>query len=693
MWMLRALVGLFTLTTPFAPLGVAFAGDEPDDARSLAAIEDGPDDPDADGGLFGSKGPVETISDEIQKDKTEEQIALEKRIAEIDAANAKKLARVVVLQWRDTDTDYRNETLQRNIKARLARPDAQFFPDFDLYQEGRSEPDKSVRPSDQRATVPASVIGTVLAEVEATAAIPFDGMLEQDWGIRANELLKLADEMWFVDRAELREPLFLLYAQIGRAAENSNQGAPPFFENVDGRPVNYFWYLAGGLAYKDPSLLSKLTTQDLYLPIANYKDLLDSGAFRPMTLAFDVIGRPFDPKEFAAEYEVYVNGVAENVTSVNGLLEVPLGRSDVFLKRPDGQSMSAREERTVVPENYSYLLHNAQKRMGIDFIEQLMENQSECTPQLSGDIVNYLAIYAKLHPAAQIYIAVPKLGSTAPGRIFLWRWDRDRAQLFLVQDNTGGFPVRFAAMFGAGLAFSGATLTYPTQEELEAAAGEPPDPEQGVDITQVDDLLTPEFTAEGAPIFYQLRGHYNRIFMGVGLQYKLSLTGAKFADAYQVESQKGHAAIQYQEPLLGVTGTRGAITPSGSTPVDDPLLVPTVVLRERTLQRHVYMLLGLMLGRDAGVGFGPRGYIRFGWYNAPHALDITAHLGMTSHVPGSKKDDERTGRVRGLLDFDVFAGPMLPFRDSLFMSAEAGLFRVGAPLLTFGFTAGAGLTF
>jgi len=59
-------------------------------------------------------------------------------------------ARVVVLQWQASRVDYTNELLRRNVRARIARPDGRFYPDIDLYQDGRKEPDDTLRPLDQR---------------------------------------------------------------------------------------------------------------------------------------------------------------------------------------------------------------------------------------------------------------------------------------------------------------------------------------------------------------------------------------------------------------------------------------------------------------------------------------------------------------------------------------------------------------
>jgi hypothetical protein len=260
-----------------------------------------PREPEASAGVLpGGKDPIETIEEEIEASKTEEELKKEAAQKAYDEKQKAKLARVVVLQWRGTDTDYTNESLQRNIRNRIARPDAKFFPDVDMYNPGRVEPDLTVRPVDQRASPPTENVAPVLALVEDTAAIPYNGMREQDWLVRADELRKMADRLWFVDRAELREPVFLLYAQIGKAAENANQGTPPYYEYVDGKAVNYYWYLAGTLAYRDPALLSKISDQELYQNISNYKDRLDAGEFQPLTISFDLNNVEFDGRSFAA---------------------------------------------------------------------------------------------------------------------------------------------------------------------------------------------------------------------------------------------------------------------------------------------------------------------------------------------------------------------------------------------------------
>jgi hypothetical protein len=693
---------------------------------------------DARAGLFGDGGgsnPIEDVKNDMEEKKTAEQLELEKRLQAIEDATKGKNARVVVLQWRDTDTTYQNETLQRNIKARIARADAKFYPEVDLYQAGRAEPDKTVAPANQRARVSDDAIARVLSAVEDVQSIQWGAITEQDWGLKANDLKQLADEVWFVDRPELREPLFLLYSQIGLAAENSNSGSPPYYENVDNKTVNYYWYLAGVLAYKDPSLLAKITDQSLYGSIAYYKDLLDSGSFQFLRLNFEIDNEQFDPKAFATDYIIYVNGIEESISNTNGILDVPLGREDVYLKRTDGHSLSERLDIQTLTDRFFFVRQNAKKVMGLDFQEQLMDHPSECIPDIDGTIKAYLSIYAKMHPQSEVYIAVPKAGSTAPGHIFLWRWDRQKAELVLVRDNTGGFPVRFAALMGGGLNFSGVQVTVPSAEESEEAAGNLAPNATGGDIGALGSTVLPNATPnlDGVPIKYTLRGHFNHFMGAVGIQYKIGIAGntqnagtgqsalgidnpdKAYFDYYPAAAGTGEGdgdRLLFEQTACG-TGTPSTSTgltpttqtgtfPEGETPPPGP--TPgcyTIAYRERNLQRLVFLQAGFMLGRDASSGWGLRGFFQTGWYNVPHAMDWTLHAGYTGKVgkdkPGKRDEEDRMGRVRFILDADFYGGFWTGIHNSRYRGGTVNLLNsrigVGKPYATFGFDASAGFTF
>lgn len=578
--------------------------------------------------------------DEAEKKRQE-------RLAALEASQSTKAARVVVLKWQGQETDYTHETLIRNVKTRIARPDAKFYPEVDLYQAGRKMPDKSVRPIDQLGTVPSSVIPTITSAVEEVSPIPWNAMTESEWGLKAHELRDLANgQAWFIDRPELREPLFLLYVQIGKAAENTNNPAPPFYEQVGGLTVNWYWYVAGAMGHVEPGLMSKLTDQDLYASVDYYKQMLDSGKIEPMTLAFEQEDQ-WDAKAFAGEYQVFINGLEVLIDDKDSLLKVPPGKVDVYLKRTDGHSLSESVDVVKLKDKIYFVRDVARKKMGIDFIDQLMEHPNECTPELDGDILNYLAIYARLHPDAEIYIAVPEGGN--PNRILIWRWDRPSGTLQKVLDNTGGFPVRFAILGGTGMTFAGATVGV-TEGEFD-----PTDPDPAAAAPTVDAGLTPN----GIPFNLQLRGHYGRLLVLTGINGSYALSEAEgvdnptWSDRYPVDDD-GLAVDSQNKPLL----------------------------KERKVNRTIYSGLGFVMSKDAAIGFGPRGYLQFGWTQVPNTYDITAHGGITTKGPLGGD-----GRVRSLIDVDGFVGAQIPTANSSYQGLD------GTPFVLLGLVASIGLTF
>jgi hypothetical protein len=581
-----------------------------------------------------AEDPVDKIGGELDKMKSEAEKKREERLAKLEELNKGKAARVVVLKVEDTDHD--NEVLQRNVKARISRPDAKFYPDVDLYQQGRKEPDKSIRPVEQRAFVPEETFAVIDKAIAETEILDWDDLDETGWGLRAADLRNLANELWFMDRIEVRLPLFKLYAQIGRSANNMNNTAPPFFEQVGDQPVNYYFYLAAALAHQEPSLLSEVTHEETKENIKYYFDQLGEGAFPMMKLSFELSG-DFSPEDFATEFTAWVNGKDELISSVDGLFEVPPGRVDIYLERSDGHSMSHRLELDKFDENIFFLRDEARKKMGIGFAEQLLDHPNECIPLLDGEVLTYLNIYAKLHLDAEIYIAVPPAGN--PNKTYLWRFDHASGTLFKVLDDTGGFPVRFALMVGSGAIFSGATLGEPGVDPTDF---EPP---TGGDVS---DLIKPTMSA--IPVEYQLRAHYIRLMAMFGMQWGVSISG-DYIDFYQVNDNSVRDASD-QEAFK----TRGTNT-------------------------LIYGGVGFMLGKEAPNGFGWRGYIRSGLYNVPHAVDLTLHGGTTIEAPFSSS----SGRVRPIIDADAYGGVMIPVKSTLLSDT--------AVIPTFGVSAAAGLTF
>lgn len=587
-------------------------------------------------------GPLDDLKAEQEAKQAEKDAAAEARLAELEKARSGKLARVVILKWKGSNAGYDNDTVQRTVKTRIARPDANFISEIDLYQAGRKEPDRTKRPFEQRATVPDDIIPMIEGAVADIETVPWNAMSEADWGITANNLRDLSRQVWFVDRPELREPLFKLYVQIGRAAENQNYSAPPFYENVGNQAVNYYWFLAGALAHEDGELLASLSSTDLRSAIEYYKGAIESGLIPKMTMAFEMEDQ-WDPKEFASEYEVFINGLPYIVSDPDSLLKVPPGRVDVYLKRSDGHSISDSIQLDKLDDKIYFVRDVARKKMGIDFIDQLMENPNLCNPEVDGDILTYLAIYAKLHPDAEIYIGVAEAGN--PNKMLIWKYDRKTATIQKILDPTGGFPVRFAAYMGAGITFNGATVSEP-----EVTCEDPLDP---TTCTQLPPA--PTFGIGGIPLWFQLRGHYGRLMIPFGIEY----------NATAATDDEGNP-----QPYLDLFQNDGyeTVTSGGE-----------VAYRERMFSRLVYTGIGVVLGKDAAVGLGPRGFLRTGWYNVPHMLDLTAHAGYTLQAPF----DSNTGRVRFTLDADAFFGVMVPIKHTM---------RDDTPP-TFGIQAAAGLTF
>ncbi len=329
----------------------------------------------------------------------------------------------------------------------------------------------------------------------------------------------------------------------------------------------------------------------------------------------------------------------------------------------------------------------ARKKMGLDFQAQLLENPNDCMPRIDGDVVNYLAIYQKLHPLAQIYIAIPYAGSTASNKIMLWRWDPAIPGLIRVEDNTGGFPIRFALLGGTGVTFSSLKYTAPTEEQLTqqatsaAAAGSTPD---FFALAGLADGISPN--AEGIPFNVQLRGHYGRLLIPVGLQYSLGVNkdeegygDTKYRDSFQAwnKAEEGYEHYNMLDCSPVDTGTGTGVTTE---------VVCSSVLRARTFQRLAYTGVGVVLGRKASIGYGYRGWIRTGWYNAPHAVDLTGHLGLAAN-PFLKKPD---GRANPVLDLDFWGGGMIPFRDSVYINGDN---KQGPFIPIFGLQVLAGSTF
>lgn len=614
------------------------------------------------------------------KSKEEKEEAMTAAEKEAERKRKEKLARVIVLKWPDNKSvDYTDTTIQRNVKSRIARPDAQFFPEVDLYQNGRKVRDKTVVPAMQPAGVPDQNLQRVRAAVDEVSTIPWNGMQPDQWGIKAQELRDMVELVWFVDKVDQREPLFLLYSQIGRAADNQNQSVPPFYEQIGNNPVNYYHYLAATMAFQDPALMSKLTDQELNGQISFILQQLQQGAYPTLKIDFETEGEDFDADKFAESYEIYLNGIKTD-PSDDGQMDIFLGRTDIYLKRTDsGHGLSERLEVSKLEDKIYFVRDTARKKMGVDFIQQLFEHPNECTPALDGDILNYLAIYAKIHEKSEIYIAVPQYGN--PNRVWVWRYDRPSANLQLVGGGADGFPVRFAIVAMGGVMYNDAVPAFNKDVTDETLAEQTSAPGT---LPGVEDVAELELNPAYVPVNFELRGHYNRLMVAIGAEFgfnanadsvwveKYFLPGNEDAEVSQLEPVE----VETDEDLDGDPDTVDTVTEYRGK---------TLLYNRAAINRNLYLGASVVLGRDAGIGFGPRIGARIGWSNVPHALQTTAHVGWAFAPPGVKALGDR---VRPFVDVDGRVGVAWPFTNSLAHYTDP---VTVAPV--FGLVAGVGTTF
>lgn len=599
--------------------------------------------------------PIEEVQEQREERRTAEEEALEERLRQVEALHAELPARVVVLQDRLTPTDYTNRTVQQNVRIRINRPSAKFYPDVDLYQAGRKDPTPGLRPLDQRAMVPDDIIPLLESAYREAAAMPWNALDDQDWGILAAKLRGLADQVWFLDREELREPMFLLYAQIGRAADNSNNAMPPYFEQVAGHNVNYYQYLAATMAVEQPDLMSKLTDPELYEQVDGYRQRIEQDTFAPMTLNFEQNG-VFDPAAFTTEYVPYLNGLELKIDQIeNGLYAPPPGLIDIYLERPgDGYGMSLRVESVRVDrQQLNAVRDQARKRMGIDFIEQLLRDPEQCIPDIDGDILDYLAIYQKLHARQDVYVVVPVAGSVHD--ILIWKWMPDSGSLRRINDNTGGFPVRFVALAGGGPSFNAITFRDPTSEDSIFATPRVEDFDPENLLVDLGNRFKP--AVGSVPIGFELRGHYSRLMVGLGMELGVPTQG----ELREIPGTLTYAHGVDEDGRIAEGNDRILLEPNG----DGESLVP--LTRKYDVQRGVFVTVAGVLGPDASSGFGPRLGVRGGWTNVPRALEMSAHGGWSK--PLTKQKSEADSRVKGLVDVDFFFGALVPTGDTLHLLA------------------------
>jgi hypothetical protein len=628
-----------------------------------------------------SRAAVKTKTEKSKK-KTKEETAEELKKADEEEERKRRafLARVVVLKVENTSTDYTNDTVIRNVQSALARPDAMFFPEVDLYQSGRKVRDTTMIPAMQPAIVPDSNIPAVIAAANKALAIPWDAKGPDSWGELAENLRDTAELIWFVDRVELREPLFQLYLAIGYAAQNATNPIPPFFEAVGPKAVNYYWYLAAMLAMQEPSLMSKASQEDARDGVSAYLNLLQQGTYPSFDFDFEFEDR-FDPEAFADSYEVLVNGLPVELDR-NAQMTGYLGRTDIYLKRQDtGHGLSERFESVKLEEKTFFVRENARKKMGVDFIDQLMLHKNECIAEVDGDILNYLAIYQKLHPKAEIYISVAEKGN--PNKMYVWRYVKEAAHLRLVAGGGNNFPVRFAFVFSPGMMWNGASVDVDTDISDETSIDLS---SRGV-TSRFDESLKNAYV----PFNLEFRMHYNRLMVNLGAEFGLnSASNSNWIERYYLPKHEG--AVNPTAVYCKRTDMEKYGPIRMSLLDEDPPEQPCGNEEQYHItnwNRYIYLGIGGVFGRDAGIGFGPRLLWRNGWTNLPHAWQSELHFGWSVQPPiGDFKK-----RFRPLLDADLRAGFSYVATNSIQREIARNSEDEGVLEPVFGLTLGVGFTF
>jgi hypothetical protein len=622
------------------------------------------------------------IEKQVESELTEDEAEIQRRLAALEAKQRARKARVLVLPWPDSSTTFRNQILQANVRNRIGRAGAKFYPSLDMYQEGRRlrmQNGRAVPPLDQPGYVPDERLAEIRKQVTALSK----SVRGFDDTATAARLLRLVNEVWFVDGPETREVLFDIYLAIGRAVFNPANQTPPYFRMVGGDFANYYLYLAAAMVWEERQLglavlESRLPNNDVGAQVLEYVARIEDGIHPPIPVSF-TDGGLFNARKFTRDYKVLINGL-EHFVDDTGIVMVPRGRIDISLERSDGFSMSESVEVVRLDEKIYFAIEVAKQKMGYDLLNRLMEYPEECVPALPDATRATLATFQALHPRDEIYLVIPKLGSVYD--VYIWRWEPETGQLRLWLDVNRGFPVRFALLAGGGVIFNGATINQSALDSLTDL--NPSEVQQGINpqLDTAQGLI--QLQAASIPIDFQFRGHFNRLMFGMGVQFGKNIT----------PDQNGNWVEKYQ---VGDDNYVVDVPPAEDTGGDlvdpDPPQFRQQFNRKEW-NRLVYAQLGVFLLKNAGFGLGPRGFLRFGWTNLPHAWDLSAHIGFTEDPSFGKK--EIKGRVVPLIDLDVFAGVILPFGQTLLErqvpNSDPPEFRP-TPLPNLGFTLNTGFTF
>ena len=582
----------------------------------------------------------------VQSKTREEKEAEIKEAEKASSESAPKNARVLVMKWPKTTTDYTNANLKINVQGAINRADVTLLPIVDMFQGGRVVPNTTKQPEAQQGRVPASAIKDVLFHVQEASRIGYEDISPDDWKIKAQELEQAAQAIWFIDRAELRDPLVQLYSEIGRAANNVNAGqlTAPFFQSVGNQQVNYYWYLAAQFVVKEEALLSNIPNDESRENIQDYASDIRNGRYPTMKLDFQ-IEDVFKKEKFDEEFEVLLNGIPAEIDQY-GQIEILLGITDIFVRHKDGGfGLADRYEARTDDRAYN-VLDDARKSLTTSLIRQLFQFENECKPKVTSDIITHLATYTLLHPQVrgEVYIAVPKNGN--PHQMWIWRYDPETFSLSRVANGSDDFPFNLVGLVNVGAMFSGVNFAL----KPPTLTGPP------VDFNAIPATV---------PASLELRIHYARFMVNLGVEFAYNASG-KWEEIYPSNIDKSKS--------LGCETDGESCLPQTHT---------------TTYNQTNFLGVGYLFGKDAATGLGPRAAIRAGWSELPHAVTTTAHFGWTLPAPKMKRINKR---IRLIVDADFRLGATIGLEPSLLLvEDEKG--KVPGAALIFGLTAGAGSTF
>jgi hypothetical protein len=642
--------------------------------------------------LSGGVAHAQTPIDDMKADRDDKKSSKEAEKERIQAANEERRnvpARVVVLP--NGGIDWTNVMLRDMVASRIRRPNATFVQAMDLFQVGRARYDDDDRVLDigrQRGSPDQWEADDLYTQAERLLKMPWDTFEDSFyWREPAEELLlAMEEQLWFVDRKELREPLFMVYSALGYASDNADYKVPPFQERVDDSNVNYFWYEAARLALDDQGLLELIpATEDgemVHGALTSLMDRIEGGEFSPMILDFAVEGQRFDAAEFGSTYKIWINGFEidpVNIDPERGQMKIPPGRADIFLEHSAGGYSMSHSRSVLDPgiSEYVRVVGDARKRMAFDFRLDLQKHPTECSPPVEGEIIAFLSIYSKLHPGEEVYIVLPEDGSLKSEAILSWRWEQDQNRLILAKPEGPDYPVLFTMQLGVGGIWDNFGLEF----------GEAPAATTGTDLPGLTDYASADLKPRGVPINYEFRIHRNHFMLQLGAQWSIA-TGPNLDGTDELA---GLTACE--EGYCDLYQTDAKDNGSHYTNADGD-----IVLRDLAAQRLLHFGMGYMFGVDAGMGVGPYVLMRSGKYNVPNGWDLTAHVGWTFLPPFTEQSS--TGRTKALLTLDAFGGGMIPVGNSLFVLGEKeDITRVknfdgsGKMRGHFGFVASGGLSF